>query len=166
MRVESEVGKGTTFSFALDFDVMPDQRAGADIGRDDGIARADLLKGVSALVVEENAFDAFVLGRALASWGVTYEVCPTVADGAARLRTNRYDAVLLATRAEQQELESASAALIGAVPSSNEPPQVFALAPSASEAAQLSAGGRVVAILPKPVDTSVLFAKLASSSGL
>ena len=165
IRVESEVGKGTTFSFALEFDHVREVR-GTQLADDHAIAPVKLLAGVAALVVEENAFDAFVLTRALASWGMAYDVCSTVAEAATRLSAKRYDVALLALRDEPQELYSLASALFAALPPDVHPPQVVVLARTASEAARLSAGGPIATVMPKPVDTNVLFAKLASSSGL
>jgi PAS domain S-box-containing protein len=61
MRVESAPGEGSTFSFTARFDIQPVQT------RSSG-AVADL-KGLSVLVVDDNATNRMIVRQILASWG-------------------------------------------------------------------------------------------------
>jgi len=158
--VESVVDQGSIFRFTIAFEPVDAARAAAaDIGRNEAIAGSRMLSGLRALLVDDNAFDAFVLGRALTSWAVTHDVCPTIDQAARQLRDAVYDVVVLSARTANGDVPQAAAHLSAA---SGRSVPVFVLARSAAEAAALSPGGAIADVLPKPVDTSVLFAKLAS----
>lgn len=88
--VESELGRGTTFSFALRFKTVADARevkeaAPAESG----------LEGLKVLVADDNEVNAFILTGLLRDWGAEAD---TVSDGRQaleRVRTGDYDMVLL-----------------------------------------------------------------------
>jgi CheY-like chemotaxis protein len=70
--VESEPGRGSTFRFTLPFEVRPDGKPKPP--------RRDLadLRGMSVLVVDDNATNRRILEEILTNWGMH----PTVVDGA------------------------------------------------------------------------------------
>ena len=161
--VQSTVGEGSVFSFSLGLGVIgSESTAGGDIGSDQAIAGTKLLGGLRVLLVEDNSFDVLILERALRSWGALSNVSTTIDDAIARMRTGRYDAVLLSTRVAGQGAESAATILQDAARSTGQQPQVLVLARSSAEAAGIVAGGSIAGVLHKPVEASVLFAKLAA----
>jgi PAS domain S-box-containing protein len=162
--VESELGRGTIFSFVLALDAVEEHRPPAsNIGSDEAVARARLLSGKRILLIEENAFDAFIVGKALSSWGVAFDLSQSLSDASTRLGSAQYDAVLLGIRPEHADLDSVSSTMLGAVHHGGPRPQLIVLARSTADAAKLTTAGNVP-VLAKPVDTSVLFAKLASGT--
>jgi signal transduction histidine kinase/CheY-like chemotaxis protein len=66
LAVESAPGRGSTFSFTLDFKIVSKPQ------RTPGAAMADL-KGLSTLVVDDNSTNRLILKQLLASWGAVVE---------------------------------------------------------------------------------------------
>jgi CheY-like chemotaxis protein len=158
--VESAVGKGSIFTFDLPFELAEDQQAVGPVGGDGDIAESQLLRGVRVLLVEDNAFDAFVLARSLDSWGVVHDVVPTIDDAIGRVRGAPPDVVLLSTRVSVDP-EGAATSLRAAAGRADAPP-VVALARSSVERSAMTTTGAIADFVLKPVDPSVLFATLAS----
>ena len=161
--VESVVERGSIFSFVLSMDVAP--IAAADLApAGERIVNARLLRGLRVLLVEDNSFDRFVLGRTLGSWEVTCDLARSLPEALRRLKESDVDAVLLNVRLADGDVAAAASALHGAVRSNpgSTPPAVFALIPSTWERGRVRPGNGVLDVVPKPVDPSILFAKLAA----
>ena len=91
--VESALGKGSTFYFDLAL-----KRSGSKAPPPPIPNERDALRGLRALVVDDNEVNVFVLTGFLRGWGVT---CDTANDGRValdRIRENTYDVVLLDLR--------------------------------------------------------------------
>jgi CheY-like chemotaxis protein len=162
--VESDVNRGSVFRFSLGFDTVREETPAAHIGGDAAIAETRLLSGLRVLLVEDNSFDAFVVGRALESWDVRYDVSPTVRESTEKMRTGTYDAVLLNVRAADGDVRAATTAILAASSDEGRTPLVLALTPSAEEAAEIAnEDSPLMDAVTKPVDPSVLYAKLAAA---
>lgn len=158
--VESVVDQGSIFSFTIGFDVALDAAAAAGIGADAAVRDASRVSGMRVLLVEDNTFDAFMVGRALTSWQVGHEVCPTVTHAIEKLRSTPVDLVLVSAKLTDGDPAGAGRAIASAVAGSRMPLVLLAPASAAVEAA--ARADVYVDVLPKPVDPSVLFATLAS----
>jgi PAS domain S-box-containing protein len=92
--VESELGRGSTFFFDL-----PLKRSEGESPPPPPISdERDALRGLRALVVDDNEVNLFVLTRFMWAWGM---VCDTAKDGREaleRIRETSYDVVLLDLR--------------------------------------------------------------------
>ena len=159
--VESEVGHGSIFSFVLTLAVADAEDASADGG--ERIVNTRLLSGLRVLLIEDNSFDRFVLGRTFAAWDVSCEVAASLSDGIRRMQSSEVDVVLLNVRLAEGDLAAAASALVAASmgQARRTIPAILALIPSTWDKGSM-AEGRVLDIVPKPVDPSVLFAKLAA----
>lgn len=161
--VESVVDRGSIFSFTLTMDLaeVAGERVDADGER---IENARLLRGLRVLLVEDNSFDRFVLGRTLKSWDVTCELAGNLSEALHRIKSSDVDAVLLNVRLAEGDIAAAAAAIHRAGPSDprRTPAAVFALIPPTWDKETIRPGNGVLDIVPKPVDPSVLFAKLAA----
>jgi PAS domain S-box-containing protein len=91
--VESEIGRGSTFYF--DLKLKPSE---AKAPTPPAANERDALRGLRALVVDDNEVNVFVLTGFLRGWGM---VCDTANDGESalsRIREASYDVVLLDIR--------------------------------------------------------------------
>jgi PAS domain S-box-containing protein len=91
MNVESEVGKGSCFSFTLRL------RAGANLpGNAPRSGRAeDSLRGLRVLVVEDSEVNTYVLTRFLERWGVEFDAAANGQQALDQLRKGHYELVLM-----------------------------------------------------------------------
>jgi DNA-binding response OmpR family regulator len=119
---------------------------------------------LKVLLVEDNSFDRFVLGRTLGSWDVACDVAGTLPEAVKKMTGSSVDAVLLNVRLAEGDITAAAAALRGAggrlAPTAM--PPILALIPPTWDKGTVSVGNGVMDVVPKPVDPSVLFAKLAA----
>jgi len=159
--VESAVGRGSIFSFSLTLEVAEEASAGSEVGGGRELVDARLLNGTRVLLVEDNTFDTFMVGRSLDAWGVKFDVALTVSEAVDRARANAYDAVLLSARLANGAA-AAARAIREAAGERSPVPAVLAL--GALRAADLEHQHQdlITDIVPKPVDPTVLFAKLAA----
>ena len=157
--VESTLNRGTIFSFPLGFDLAaPTVSEPAS----EAIVDSGALRGLRVLVAEDNAFDAFVLGRALTAWDVTYDICATAAEAERLLQSVSYDAVLVNVRLTKGDAAGTARTLLAAAAAAGARPALLALMPATADDATSALGSAFVDVVPKPVDATVLFAKLAS----
>lgn len=115
-----------------------------------------------ALLIDDNTFDAFMIGRALNSWDVAHDLCTTVAQALEKLHTSRYDVVLVSARLTNGDPYAAGRTIASAASVAGSAVPMVLLSAAASGAAAISPGDVYVDVLPKPLDPSVLYAKLAS----
>jgi PAS domain S-box-containing protein len=89
--VESELGRGSTFSFVLRLAVPPmtEPAAPAESGP------ASPLAGLRALVADDNDVNVFVLGGLLRKWGIQYDVAVNGREAVERVKAKDYDLVLM-----------------------------------------------------------------------
>ncbi|HSF39175.1 MAG TPA: ATP-binding protein [Thermoanaerobaculia bacterium] len=100
--VESELGRGTTFSFELRFKTVKDAVA-------PGAAEvASELQGLKVLVADDNEVNVFVLTGLLRDWGVDFDVVCNGRQAVEHVRARDYDMVLLDLR--MPELDGYAAA--------------------------------------------------------
>ena len=158
--VESAVNKGTIFSFPLELSVVPAAEGVAHA--EEGIVNGSALSGVRVLLVEDNTFEAFLIGRSLSAWDVVYDACPTLADAETLVKAASYDAVLLNLRLAPGDPSAAARRLKTAGSPGRVRTLVFGLVPSTGDQAITGVPEEFDDIVSKPVDSSLLFAKLSS----
>ncbi|MFP2900430.1 ATP-binding protein [Corallococcus sp. 4LFB] len=92
LAVESEVGKGTRFSFNLRLKAV----AGGTVGTaPSGASSAQALRGLKVLVVEDNEVNTYVLARWFEHWGVSFDAVRNGHQAVERLQQGAYDLVLM-----------------------------------------------------------------------
>jgi signal transduction histidine kinase/CheY-like chemotaxis protein len=151
IEVESEPGRGTSFSFAVDIGVP------AEDGSVPGVLAAVDLRSCHFLVVDDNAVNRRILERQLANWGVSV-TC--VADGPAALAAfaegQSFDLVLLDFNMPGMDGAQVAAAL-RAQPALQVPPIVLL---TSRVGPRDCAGGLVTAQMTKPVKPRELHATI------
>jgi CheY-like chemotaxis protein len=88
--VESELARGSTFAFELP---LPEPLAAAS--RPSGVSVN--LRGLRALVCDDNAAGRLILREMLSGWGATVDESADCDEVVARMRLERYDVLVLAT---------------------------------------------------------------------
>jgi PAS domain S-box-containing protein len=89
--VESEPGKGSTFSFVLEFN----EYAQADVQADVLTEKPKDLKGIKILFVEDNKVNQQVGSRMLGKWGAVVEVADNGKIAVDMLQKNSYDLAIM-----------------------------------------------------------------------
>ncbi|AFE09266.1 Autoinducer 2 sensor kinase/phosphatase [Corallococcus coralloides DSM 2259] len=93
MVVESEVGRGTRFSFDLR---LKSVAGGAAAGTaPSSAASPQALRGLKVLVVEDNEVNTYVLARWFEHWGVSFDAARNGHEAVERLRQGGYELVLM-----------------------------------------------------------------------
>jgi two-component system, sensor histidine kinase len=91
IKVESELGIGTTFSFNLLFDVLQQGTADATCS----IVDTSILSNKSILIVEDNQINQMVTRKILEKEGVSCEIAENGEDAISKVKANTYDLVLM-----------------------------------------------------------------------
>ncbi|GAA4431627.1 hypothetical protein GCM10023188_19360 [Pontibacter saemangeumensis] len=90
LKVESEPGTGSSFSFTLSLKISEEApRAARQAGR------AGAARGVRLLLVEDNKINVYVLSQYLANWGVAFDVAGNGQEGVEKAGREAYDLILM-----------------------------------------------------------------------
>jgi PAS domain S-box-containing protein len=156
--VESELGRGTMFSFRLSLTTAA--AAGASAGAETEPAR-QVLRGLKALVADDNEVNVLVITEFLRSWGVEVEVATNGRQAVEHIQERDYGLVLMDLRmpeldgyAATRQIRSLSDARLTRLP-------ILAISASTRMGHQheLEAAG-FTDFVGKPIDPDVLFAKI------
>lgn len=90
--LESEEGKGTSFSFALNFEVSRNAVSGK---RNLSTSFENAIKGKRVLIVEDNMMNILVIRQFLEKWEVKTEIALNGKEGVQRVKEGNFDAVLM-----------------------------------------------------------------------
>jgi CheY-like chemotaxis protein len=162
LEVESELGRGTRFSFRLRLKTAEPTMAESAADESD----AQTLKGLRVLVADDNEVNVFVLAGMLRKWGVAFDVVTNGRQAVESVKTGNYDLVLMDLRmpeldgyAATREIRSLPDEKIARLP-------VFAISASTRMGRQheLDAAG-FTEFVGKPVNPDMLFGKLARYAG-
>src|SRR6185369_764741 len=157
--VESEPGRGTAFSFSLRLKVAPSDPA--DQTTVAATERAGRLRGLKALVVDDNEVNVLVLTAFLQSWGVEVGVATDGRQAVERVEEGEYDLVLMDLR--MPELDGyAATRRIRSLPGerfARLPILAFSASTRMGHQHELEAAG-FTDFVGKPIDPDVLFAKI------
>jgi PAS domain S-box-containing protein len=93
LQVESELGRGSTFFFDL-----PLKRSRGTMPPPPMSGERDALRGLRALVVDDNEVNLFVLTRFMLAWGMASDTAKDGREALERIRETSYDVVLLDLR--------------------------------------------------------------------
>ena len=157
--VESEVGKGSTFSFSIDLPACVLQ------DRKDRRARIDSLRGRTVLAVDDNATNRMIIGERLRDWGMLPELCGTPEEALDALRAgHKFDVVLIDYKMPRMtglDLSKEIKRLQG----ESTPPMILftSLTPTEPEFWARIREADFVSILAKPAKSSQLLHSLASA---
>ncbi|GEO06827.1 hypothetical protein AAE02nite_44910 [Adhaeribacter aerolatus] len=92
--VQSEPGRGTTFSFDLKLKIGKATTSRSGINQNSAMA-AGLLKGIKLLLVEDNSINIQVTEKYLKDWGVTYEVARNGLQAISKINQTDFDLILM-----------------------------------------------------------------------
>ena len=146
IRAQSEIGRGSTFSFSLRLPVVAD---GAAIPP----GAPGSLKGRRVLVVEANETARRLLVRRTTAWGMLPVEAPTAAFALEQLRgEGKFDAVIVNPPATEMDGRKLAAA-IRELPAHAKLPLILL----STQGQRENAGGLFKAILTKPVKPTQLF---------
>jgi PAS domain S-box-containing protein len=154
--VESELGRGTTFSFELRFKIMEDPGSPAVTEVACG------LEGLKVLVADDNEVNVYVLTELLKGWGVEFDVVFNGRQAVEHVASRDYDMVLMDLRmpeldgyAATREIRSMPGERFAKLP-------IFALSASVRMALQpeIDAAG-FSEFVGKPISREILFGKMA-----
>jgi PAS domain S-box-containing protein len=96
LTLESEVGKGSVFSFALRFDKPCSSRLQLeDLQADYLDEEVNYLEGCSILVVEDNRMNTMVVQKLFARWKINLELAENGLEGVKKAHEKRYDIILM-----------------------------------------------------------------------
>lgn len=100
LEVESRLGEGSTFHFALRAEVAEVAEAAEACGGPGADPTLDVgaVAGARVLVAEDNAINVFMLCQLLEAWGVSHVVVGDGRAALARVQQEHYDAVLMDLR--------------------------------------------------------------------
>ena len=162
LAVESQLDRGTTFSFSLCLKVAAGEAA-AVTGEP---APPPLLKGLKALLADDDDVNLFVLSSFLRSWDVEVDVVKNGRLAVERVRDGDYDLVLMDLRMPELEGDGATREIRSL------PEERFASLPIFATSASVRIGQRheleaagFTDFVGKPIDPDILFAKIAWHTG-
>jgi PAS domain S-box-containing protein len=162
LAVESELGRGTAFSFGVRCKIPP-VRAESNAERESAGEPADrILAGLRALVVDDNEVNGLVLGAYLDFWGVRFDVVTDGRDAVERVGTHDYDLVLMDLRMPHLDGYSATRAIRALPDAKLAALPIIAVSASTrmGHQAEIEAAG-FNDFVGKPIDPDILFAKIA-----
>ncbi len=157
---ESELGRGTTFSFVLRLRLA----APADeiIGTSDVFAQEQRLRGLKVLVADDNEVNVLVLTGFLRDWGVDLDVVTNGRQVVERVRERDYDLVLMDLRMPELDGYAATREIRSLPDEKFSRLPIFAVSASTRMGHQheLDAAG-FTEFVGKPISPEILFAKIA-----
>ena len=89
IKVWSNLGKGSTFSFALSLDL------GSSVQEEDTFEYSDVLKGKRVLVVDDNQLNLVVAENFLLRWGIEVNTAPSGNEALSKIKKKSFDLVLM-----------------------------------------------------------------------
>jgi PAS domain S-box-containing protein len=152
LEVESEPGRGTTFSFVLRLKLAEPAPAAGETGEE-----RQALRGLRTLVVDDNAINVFVLTAFLEHWGVEFDVVVNGREAVESVQRSSYDLVLMDLRMPEMDGYEAARRIRSSFPRL----PIFALSASTRIGPQhdLEAAG-FTEFVGKPINPDVLLAKI------
>jgi PAS domain S-box-containing protein len=152
LEVESEPGRGSTFSFVLRLRLAAPATEGDDAKQ--------VLQGLRILVVDDNAINVFVLTAFLEHWGVELDVAANGLEALEAVQRRPYDLVLMDIRMPEMDGYEATRRM-RALPGRASTLPIFALSASTRVGPQhdLEAAG-FTEFVGKPINPDILLAKI------
>jgi PAS domain S-box-containing protein len=157
--VESEVGQGTTFSFTLRLRLPA---AAVPVAAAEEAESSQSLRGMKALVADDNEVNVLVLTGFLRKWGVDFDVVSTGKEAIERVREGAYDLVLMDLRMPDLDGYEATRRIRSLPHEKFARLPIFAVSASTrmGEQHQLDSAG-FSGFVGKPISPDILFAKIA-----
>ena len=160
IEVESELGRGSTFSFELALKVVAPGTEGraAEEGAEPGA-----LEGLKVLVADDNEVNVFVLTGFLQNWAARCEVAASGEEAVRRVQAEEYDVVLMDLRMPGVDgYEAARRIRSLPVPWAKDLPIVAVSASTRMGQADAIEAAGLSDFIGKPVNPDILLAKLGA----
>ncbi len=93
IEVESEIGKGSTFKFALRFGRTRDSLELPN--KDSEVVYFKKFNSIKCLVVEDNKMNQLVAGKYLEKWGIEFDIAENGVEAIVKVQDNDYDFILM-----------------------------------------------------------------------
>jgi len=157
IEVESEPGRGSTFSFLLRLKVAPLAAAEEAVA-----ARRAPLQGLRVLVADDNDVNVFVISGFLRKWGAEPDVVVNGREAVERVKERDYDVVLMDLHMPDGDGVSATRAIRALPDPRRAAVPVIAVSGSMrmAEPQEIDAAG-FTEFVGKPVNPDVLFTKIS-----
>ena len=126
LKVSSEEGKGSEFSFALKFKISTETLP--EKINSSSLTESLATSGAKILVVDDNPVNLFIASQYLEGWGLTHETVDSGEAAIEAVRKNSYDIILMDLHMPKMNGYEASAAILKMNP--EEPPVIIALSAS------------------------------------
>ncbi|HYG41184.1 MAG TPA: PAS domain S-box protein [Cytophagales bacterium] len=94
IKVESELGKGSTFYITLKYDISASEHIAKNLNPYGQIIFKSL-KGIKLLLVEDSPINKLVATKFLTKWDVVIEYAENGLEGVEKVKSNKYDLVLM-----------------------------------------------------------------------
>ncbi len=161
--VESELERGTAFSFALRLETLPAAEVVAAAGEPG--ARQEL-KGLRILLADDNEVNVLVLSGFLSEWGVEVDAVKDGRQAVERIEAGEYDLVLMDLRMPELDGYAATRQIRSLPHPRHARLPIFAVSASTRMGYQheLDAAG-FTEFVGKPISPDLLFAKIAKHTG-
>ncbi|MFL6194235.1 MAG: ATP-binding protein [Thermoanaerobaculia bacterium] len=159
LEVESELGRGTSFSFRLR---MKTGEPGAEESGAEETAGPQTLRGLKVLVADDNEVNVFVLTGLLRRWCVEYDVVADGRQAVESVKARDYDLVLMDLRMPELDGYAATRQIRSLPDPKFARLPIFAISASTRMGHQhdLDAAG-FTEFIGKPINPDILFRKLA-----
>jgi PAS domain S-box-containing protein len=161
--VESELGRGTTFSFGLRLEIPAAVEAGAAAGEP---GDRQELKGLRILLADDNEVNVLVLSGFLSKWGVEVDAVKDGRQAVERIEAGDYDLVLMDLRMPELDGYAATRHIRSLPHPRHARLPIFAVSASTRMGYQheLDAAG-FTEFVGKPISPDLLFAKIIKHTG-
>ncbi len=158
--VESELGQGSTFAFALRLRVPPETSGPNDVPEISTDEKP--LKGLRVLIADDNEVNVLVLSAFLKHWGIDVDVVTTGKQAFDRVQERDYNLVLMDLRMPDMDGYAATRMIRSLPDPKLQELPIFAVSASTRIGNQheLDTAG-FTAFVGKPVSPDLLFAKIA-----
>ena len=158
--VESEPGRGTTFSFTLR--LRAPVAAAVTVEPAEDAEDRQPLRGLKALVADDNEVNVLVLTGFLRKWGVEFDVVTTGREAVERVKERAYDLVLMDLRMPDLDGYAATRHIRSLPHERHKRLPIFAVSASTrmGDQHELDSAG-FTEFIGKPVSPDILFAKIA-----
>lgn len=158
IEVESEFGKGSTFTVCMDYGIVNDPKT---INFRSATNKVGDLSGMKVLVVDDNEMNLLVAGQMLKKWGVITANAHNGQEAVEMVLAQDFDAVLMDIRMPIMDGYEATRKIRGLVGSNSELPIIALTASVSNDIGKKVKENGMDAYLTKPFNPMDLLAKLS-----
>lgn len=160
--VESEVNKGSTFSFILKF--KKDLSSKVENKETDELYEVGNLEGIHVLLVEDNVLNQILAKKVLTDWKMEVEIAENGLIGIEKLKKTDFDIILMDIQMPEMDGYEATIAIRKTLPQpKNNTPIIAMTAHALSGEAEKCANVGMNDYISKPFEQKVLYSKIYSA---